>query len=290
MDIVVTGARGQLGSELRELAARSAGNRFHFTDIEAGDGIESLDITDRDAVAAFLRGTGASVLVNCAAYTDVEAAEDNTEDAFRVNAEAPGLLASVCGELSVFMIHISTDYVFDGNCGCPYTEDNGAAPLSVYGESKLEGELAVAETECDYLIFRTSWLYSRYGRNFVSKMRQLFAERDCIRVVSDQTGTPTNAADLADFIFGIIEEGTYREHKGTYHYSDEGVCSWYDFAMAIRSMCGSECKIRPCLSKDYPTKAERPHFSVLDKTKVKTDFGVEIPYWRDSLERMMLSE
>lgn len=292
--VVVTGAAGQLGRELAEIAAKgaTAGNkeRWLFTAARedwAQRRLSGLDITDRDAAEAFLRDVRADVLVNCAAYTDVERAEQDSEAAYLVNAEAPAWLAEICRKLSVFMIHVSTDYVFDGRISRPYREDDIAAPLSVYGASKLQGERAVAEILDGYMVLRTAWLYSRFGRNFVTKMLDLFATKDCVRVVNDQVGTPTNAADLAGFIYSVIKDRSYRKHPGLYHYTDEGVCSWYDFAKAVSDLSDRQCRVLPCTSQEFPVKARRPAFSVLDKSLVKRTFGIEIPYWRDSLSEMM---
>lgn len=280
MKIVVTGALGQLGQEIMKLAAGSE-HEFVFTDIRATDNVSLLDITDADAVDAFV-GKDVDVIVNCAAYTDVNKAESDEESARQINAAAAGILASAAAKADALLIHVSTDYVFDGTSTVPYREDCLPAPTGAYGRTKLEGERLVQESGCRYMIFRTAWLYSLSGRNFFLTMVNKTAELPQMKVVFDQTGTPTYAGDLAYLISYIIENGLL-DRTGIYHYTDEGVCSWYDFAKEINSLVGHTCNVMPCRTEDYPTPARRPHYSVLDKAKVRETFGIEIPHWRDSL-------
>ncbi|MBE6227894.1 MAG: dTDP-4-dehydrorhamnose reductase [Bacteroidales bacterium] len=280
MKIVVTGALGQLGQEIMKLAAGSE-HEFVFTDIRATDNVSLLDITDADAVDAFV-GKDVDVIVNCAAYTDVNKAESDEESARQINAAAAGILASAAAKADALLIHVSTDYVFDGTSTVPYREDCLPAPTGAYGRTKLEGERLVQESGCRYMIFRTAWLYSLSGRNFFLTMVNKTAELPQMKVVFDQTGTPTYAGDLAYLISHIIENGLL-DRTGIYHYTDEGVCSWYDFAKEINSLVGHTCNVMPCRTEDYPTPAKRPHYSVLDKAKVRGTFGIEIPHWRDSL-------
>lgn len=280
MKIVVTGALGQLGQEIMKLAAGSE-HEFVFTDIRAADNVSLFDITDADAVDAFV-GKDVDVIVNCAAYTDVNKAESDEESARQINAAAAGILASAAAKADALLIHVSTDYVFDGTSTVPYREDCLPAPTGAYGRTKLEGERLVQESGCRYMIFRTAWLYSLSGRNFFLTMVNKTAELPQMKVVFDQTGTPTYAGDLAYLISHIIENGLL-DRTGIYHYTDEGVCSWYDFAKEINSLVGHTCNVMPCRTEDYPTPARRPHYSVLDKAKVRETFGIEIPHWRDSL-------
>lgn len=280
MKIVVTGALGQLGQEIMKLAAGSE-HEFVFTDIRATDNVSLLDITDADAVDAFV-GKDVDVIVNCAAYTDVNKAESDEESARQINAAAAGILASAAAKADALLIHVSTDYVFDGTSTVPYREDCLPAPTGAYGRTKLEGERLVQESGCRYMIFRTAWLYSLSGRNFFLTMVNKTAELPQMKVVFDQTGTPTYAGDLAYLISHIIENGLL-DRTGIYHYTDEGVCSWYDFAKEINSLVGHTCNVMPCRTEDYPTPARRPHYSVLDKAKVRETFGIDIPHWRDSL-------
>lgn len=277
MNILVTGANGQLGSEMQRLGAVSP-NNYIFTDAA------ELDVTDAGAVRRATEQTRAEAIVNCAAYTDVERAEENEAAADRLNRLAPANLAAAAAATGATLIHISTDYVFDGRAHTPYTEQAPTAPLSVYGRTKLAGEQAVEASGCSYLILRTAWLYSAFGNNFLKTMLRLTAERESLKVVFDQIGTPTYAGDLALGIFSVIEGGQLRGHEGLYHFSDEGVCSWYDFAVEIAAAAGHDkCRIEPCSTAEYPTKAPRPAYSVLDKGKFKTTFGIEIPHWRESL-------
>lgn len=285
MNILVTGANGQLGTELRNAAA-ACDDRFIFTDVNSLPGIETvyLDITNIEAIRLICESEKVDVLVNCAAYTDVDRAESDMEAADSLNHGAAGNLAAVAAERGATLIHISTDYVFHGDGCIPYTEDSPTEPLGVYGATKLMGEQAVIGSGCAYIIFRTAWLYSPYGKNFVKTIRSLTAEKDSLKVVFDQIGSPTSASDLAGLITGIID-GRMLDRTGIYHYSGEGVCSWYDFACAIRDLSGNVCDIAPCRSSEYPSKASRPHYSVLDKTKVKTVFGVSVPHWHESLRK-----
>ncbi len=285
MNILVTGANGQLGTEIRNLS-EGMGHRFIFSDVNAVPGRETvyLDITNLEAIRIVCASEAVDVIVNCAAYTDVAKAEDDIGFADLLNHVAPGNLASVARERGATLIHISTDYVFHGDASVPYREDDEPHPLGVYGSTKLQGEDAVRSSGCKYLIFRTAWLYSPYGKNFVKTMRRLTEEKPLVKCVFDQVGTPTYAADLAAVILKVIADGAL-DRTGIYHYTDEGVISWYDFAQAIARLCGhTACDIRPCHSDEFPSKAARPHYSVLDKTRVKETFGVEIPYWLDSLQ------
>jgi dTDP-4-dehydrorhamnose reductase len=280
MRILVTGALGQLGREICRLA-ESSEHTYVFTDSRVQSGVSKLDITDPEAVKAAVQGI--DVIVNCAAYTDVNRAETDPETARKVNAFAPAALAQAAKAAGAMLIHVSTDYVFDGTSNVPYTEDAAKNPLGVYGRTKLEGENAVAASGCRHLIFRTSWLYSNTGKNFFLTMADLTGSKPEIKVVADQAGTPTYAYDLAYLITYIIEENLL-DRTGVYNYSNEGVCSWFDFAAEICSMLGHTCRVVPCRTEDYPSPAARPHYSVMDKAKVKRDFGIEVPYWRRSLE------
>lgn len=277
MNILVTGANGQLGREMQRLGAVSP-NNYLFTDVA------ELDITDPEAVRRCVTGNRIGAIVNCAAYTNVERAEEDEATADRLNRAAVGNLARAAAEADALLVHVSTDYVFDGCASLPYTEEDPTAPRSAYGRTKLAGEETVRASGCRHLILRTAWLYSEYGNNFLKTMLRLTAERETLNVVFDQVGTPTYAGDLALAIFSILEGGLDRGHEGTYHFSDEGVCSWYDFAVEIARAAGhNRCRISPCRTADYPTKAVRPAFSVLDKGKLKRTFGIEIPHWRESM-------
>ena len=275
--ILVTGANGQLGQEMRRLGAVSP-HRYLFTDIA------ELDITDPEAVRRCVAENSVQVIVNCAAYTQVDRAEEEEARARLLNRDAVAHLAAAAREHDAVLIHISTDYVFGGTGNTPRTEEMPVAPLGVYGRTKLEGEEAIAASGCRHLIFRTAWLYSEFGSNFLKTMLRLTAERPQVQVVFDQVSTPTYAGDLALALFSIIEAGREREHQGIYHFSDEGVCSWYDFALEIARAAGrTACEVLPCHSSEYPSKVVRPAYSVLDKSKVKRDFGIDIPHWRDSM-------
>lgn len=287
MNILVTGANGQLGNELR-VQAQGSRDRFVFTDVSRVPGVETiyLDITNPDAIRLICDSEQIDLIINCAAYTNVDKAEDDFSLADLLNHLAPGYLAGVARERNATLIHISTDYVFQGERCLPCREDWPTDPIGVYGVTKLQGEQAVIASGCKYILFRTAWLYSPFGKNFVKTMRQLTAERDRLTVVFDQVGTPTYAADLAALILHVIESGQL-DKTGIYHYSNEGVCSWFDFACAIRDLSGNSCDIQPCHSDEFPSKARRPHFSVLDKTKVKQTFGIRVPHWYDSLQKCM---
>jgi dTDP-4-dehydrorhamnose reductase len=275
--ILVTGANGQLGMEMRILGA-VAPNEYIFTDID------ELDITDSDAVAAFVEQNGIQIIVNCAAYTNVDRAEEDEPTAERINAEAVRNLAEAMKKVDGTLFHISTDYVFGDEGNTPRTEEMPLDPLGAYGRTKLHGEQAIAEVGCKAIIIRTAWLYSEFGKNFLLTMLRLTKEKPAINVVFDQVGTPTYAGDLALTIFSIIEGDMYAGNEGVYHFSNEGVCSWYDFAQEIATAMGHrECKISPCHSDEFPSKVKRPAYSVLDKSKIKRTFGVEIPHWRESM-------
>ena len=280
MNVLVTGAAGQLGSELRAVAVSSS-DRYIFTDVA------ELDITSEEAVLETVRRERIGAIINCAAFTDVEGAEDRPELSERLNAGAVGILARAMAVTGGLLVHISTDYVFGLEpYNTPCKEDMKGTPTGVYGLTKLHGEQAVLESGCHYLIFRTAWLYSEFGRNFVKTMLRLTAEKPVVSVVFDQAGTPTYALDLAKAIFKIVEERLYEGRDGIYNYSGEGVCSWYDFTKEIASLAGhGGCDIRPCHSDEYPSKVRRPAYSVLDKTKFKETFGISVPYWKDSLKQ-----
>lgn len=280
MNILVTGANGQLGSCLRDVAAGSTDN-YIFTDVA------ELDITDAAAVRKAVSDNAVDVIVNCAAYTNVDKAEDDAAFAELLNATAVRNLAEAAKENDATLIHISTDYVFGKEpYNVPCREDQKGTPTGVYGLTKLHGEQAIAETGVKALIFRTAWLYSEYGRNFVKTMLNLTSTKPELKVVFDQTGTPTYAGDLALALFDIIENRRFAGNEGVYHYSNEGVCSWYDFTKMIAEYAGNTaCDIQPCHSDEFPSKVVRPSYSVLDKTKFKNTFGIKVPYWTDSLRR-----
>lgn len=276
MNILVTGANGQLGTHMR-LLAPSSNHKWFFTDVA------ELDITSAEAVDAFVDANAVSLIVNCAAYTNVDRAESEEDIALRINADAVRNLAEAMKRVDGVLVHISTDYVFGGNLNnTPCTEDEPVNPTGAYGRTKLAGEQAAAI--CRHLIFRTAWLYSEYGKNFLLTMLNLTATKPELKVVFDQVGTPTYAGDLARAIFDIVENGTYVDHEGIYNFSNEGVCSWYDFAKEIARQSGhAACRISPCHSNEFPSPVKRPAYSVLDKTKYKSTFRAEIPYWTDSL-------
>ena len=282
-NILITGANGQLGHEMRNVLAGKQRFKAIYTDV-AGDDVTLLDITDEAAVESIVAENGINIIVNCAAYTAVDAAEDNEELASRLNADAVGILARVAKHHGVRIVHISTDYVFDGQGCIPYTEEMPTNPQSAYGRTKLEGEIQLLNAlGDDAVILRTAWLYSPYGKNFVKTMLALGKEKPALKVVFDQVGSPTCARDLARAIVTVMSADQW--HPGIYHYSNEGVISWYDFALAIHRLAGiTTCDVQPCHSDEFPAKAHRPAYSVLDKTKFKTTFGVTVPYWLDSLE------
>ena len=279
MNILVTGANGQLGCCMRNAASGSA-DRYIFTDVA------ELDITDREAVARMVADNGINLIINCAAYTNVDKAETDAAFAEKLNAEAVRNLADAIKSVDGTLIHISTDYVFGGNpYNTPCREEQTGTPTGVYGLTKLHGEQAIAASGCKALIFRTAWLYSEYGKNFVKTMLNLTSTKPELKVVFDQAGTPTYAQDLADAIYNIIENRRFEGNEGIYHYSNEGVCSWFDFTKAIASMAGNTgCDIQPCHSDEFPSPVRRPAYSVLDKTKFKHTFGLRVPYWTDSLK------
>ena len=289
MKVLVTGANGQLGNEMR-VVSKTSKDCFCFSDITDQDGVETihLDITDKEAVQKWVAEHDVKLIVNCAAYTNVDKAESDQEAAERLNATAVGYLAEAMKQVDGTLIHISTDYVFGGGDNrTPYKEEQATSPTSVYGSTKLQGEKLVIASGCKYIIIRTAWLYSEYGKNFVKTMMNLTAARAELKVVFDQVGTPTYAGDLAAAIYGIIKERKL-DKQGIYHFSNEGVCSWYDFALKIAELAGNtNCKVRPCLSHEFPSPVTRPPYSVLDKAKFKDTFEVFIPYWTESLKKCM---
>lgn len=282
MNILVTGANGQLGNEMR-IVSRGSGHRFIFTDVNAADAPETeyLDITDASAVRALVEREHVSAIVNCAAFTNVEAAESNYALAEKLNADAPAILAAAMKEAGGLLVHISTDYVFGKEpYNTPCREDQKGTPTGVYGLTKLHGEEKIQASGCNYVIIRTAWLYSEFGRNFCKTMLGLTASKPQLKVVIDQVGTPTYAGDLAGAVMAVLANPVC----GIYHYSNEGVCSWYDFTRMIQEYSGQkDCKVLPCRSSEFPSPVTRPSYSVLDKTKFKSTFGVDIPYWTDSL-------
>lgn len=286
MKILVTGANGQLGLSLRRVA--SPDNVWIFTDVVPGDDTVSLDITDSEAVRELVAKEGIEAIVNCAAYTNVDAAEDNEALAELLNATAVGYLAAAMKEAGGLLVHISTDYVFGAEpYNTPCREEQKGTPTGVYGLTKLHGEQAILRSGVRHLILRTAWLYSEYGKNFVKTMLSLTATKPSIKVVFDQVGTPTYAADLARTIVDILPQVAADEPKcGIYHYSNEGVCSWYDFTKMIAEFSAQlSCDIQPCHSEEFPSKVRRPAYSVLDKSKIKETFGISVPYWTDSLKQ-----
>jgi dTDP-4-dehydrorhamnose reductase len=280
MKVLITGSNGQLGSEIKELASDYENLECIFKDLPG------LDICDTDALNTFIIDQHINVVINCAAYTAVDKAEEDPEIAEQVNAKAVLNLVNALEKVDGKLIHISTDYVFDGNHSRPYKESDPVSPVGVYGETKRAGELAVLNSSIDAIVIRTSWLYSGYGNNFLKTMLRLGNEKKSIQVVFDQKGTPTFANNLAKTCLDILSDAssTNLSKKGSlYHYSNEGVSSWYDFASAIMEISNIDCKVIPIETKDYPTQARRPLYSVLDKSKIKSDFKVTIPHWRDSL-------
>ncbi len=296
MKILVTGCGGQLGQAVMD-SSHVGEHEFIFTArapelLSGGDRPEEvasgrptvlpLDITDRDAVADMLGANDIDLILNCAGYTDVARAETEPEKARKINAEAVACLAEAARDNDALLIHISTDYIFDGKSSVPYTEEDVPLPVSEYGRSKIEGERAVMDSGCRYLIVRTSWLFSRYGHNFLKTILKKSAEQPSLTVVADQTGTPTYAPDLVDAIFHVIN-GNMTDRTGIYNYTCEGVCSWYEFAKEICAVAGRKCDVVPCRTEDYPSNVKRPRYSVLDKRKFKETFGVEISHWKDSV-------
>lgn len=280
MNILITGSNGQLGNEVRVLSKTHTNHRYFFTDVIEAEGVSVLDITDRKAVSAFVAAHAIDLIVNCAAYTNVDKAEDDEATALKINAEA----LTVLGSQGIKVLHISTDYVFSGDEHVPCRETDPVAPRTAYGRTKYEGEKNLLAVCPEAVILRTAWLYSSFGNNFVKTMIKLGNERPELGVVFDQIGTPTYAADLAWAIFTVIESPVW--HAGIYHFTNEGVCSWYDFTIAIHELAGvKDCYVRPILSEEYQYKTPRPHYSVLDKSKFKKTFNVAIPYWLDGLKR-----
>lgn len=293
MNILITGANGQLGNEMR-LVSKASSHTFVFTDVVEAEGVETtlLDITDLEAVRSIVRERDVQCIVNCAAYTNVDKAESDEAFCRVLNADAPRNLAQVMKEAGGLLVHVSTDYVFGGDpYNTPCKEDQKGTPTGVYGRTKLEGEQHILATGCDYVILRTAWLYSEFGRNFVKTMLNLTATKPQLKVVFDQAGTPTYAYDLAQAIHTVLEDYVQEQPQqgysknGIYHFSNEGVCSWYDFTKVIAALSGhTECDIQPCHSHEFPSPVIRPAYSVLDKTKIKETFGIRIPYWMDSLK------
>lgn len=286
MNILVTGANGQLGNEMR-LATKGSRDRYIFTDV-AGDFMH-LDITDAEAVKNAVREHDIKCVVNCAAYTNVEKAEKDVALCELLNAQAVKNLAVAMKEADGLLVHVSTDYVFGKEpYNTPCKEDQQGTPTGVYGLTKLHGEQNILKSGCHHIIIRTAWLYSEFGHNFMKTMLQLTATKPQLNVVFDQCGTPTYAYDLAAAIANILENRKYEGNSGIYHYSNEGVCSWYDFTYAIAEYAGhTACDIRPCHSDEFPSEVKRPAYSVLDKTKFKETFGLKIPYWTESLRKCM---
>ncbi len=278
--ILITGAYGQLGSEMKTISARYPEYEFIFTDVD------TLNICNEEDLNNFVKELSLNYIVNCAAYTAVDAAEEDKENAYLVNKDAVRFLGQVAAKYNIKMIHVSTDYVFDGKNYLPYTEDMPICPQTLYGQSKADGELDLMKVCPQSVIIRTSWLYSSFGNNFVKTMIKLGKEREKLTVIFDQVGTPTYAADLAVAIIEVIKTATFV--PGIYHFSNEGVCSWYDFTISIHKHAGIKtCKVLPIESKDYPAKTPRPHYSVLNKAKIKSTYQIEISHWEDGLKRCM---
>ena len=287
MNILVTGANGQLGNEMRIIAAGSS-DRYIFTDVNQVEGAETtyLDITDLQAVRDIVAKNNVDAIVNCAAYTNVDKAEEDVALCTLLNSKAPENLAIAMKETDGLLVHISTDYVFGGDpYNTPCTEEKKGTPTGVYGQTKLQGEEAIVATGCKHVIIRTAWLYSEFGKNFCKTMMSLTATKPQLKVVFDQAGTPTYALDLAKAIAVVLEKFDGSQ-TGIYHYSNEGVCSWYDFTKMIAEYNGTtECDVQPCHSNEFPSPVKRPAYSVLDKTKIKEVFGVKVPYWTESLKQ-----
>ncbi len=286
MNILVTGANGQLGNEI-QIVSRKSTNHYIFTDV--CEGYQNLDITNLEAVRKAVKENDVKCIINCAAWTNVDKAETAGDIVEILNAVAPENLAKAMKEVGGLLVHVSTDYVFGGDpYNTPCKEDMKGTPTGVYGLTKLHGEEKIQAVGCDHIILRTAWLYSEFGSNFVKTMLNLTATKPQLKVVFDQTGTPTYAGDLADAIFNIVENKKFEGHSGVYHFSNEGVCSWYDFTIKIAQIAGhTACNIQPCHSDEFPSPVKRPAYSVLDKTKIKETFGIQIPYWEDSLKKCM---
>ncbi len=287
MKILVTGANGQLGNEIR-IVSRGSEDSYIFTDVNTAEGVETiyLDITDMGAIRELVERENVKCIINCAAYTNVDAAEGNEAIAEKLNADAPSNLATAMKEAGGLLVHISTDYVFGAEpYNTPCKETQTGTPTGVYGKTKLHGEQYIMDSGCEYLIIRTAWLYSEFGKNFCKTMLNLTATKPAIKVVFDQVGTPTYALDLATAIVDIVSARKYEGRSGVYHYSNEGVCSWYDFTKMIAEYSAqTACDVQPCHSDEFPSPVTRPSYSVLDKTKIKDTFGVRVPYWTDSLK------
>ncbi|MFA8298600.1 MAG: dTDP-4-dehydrorhamnose reductase [Hyphomicrobiales bacterium] len=281
MKVLVTGANGQLGKEIHKISKTKDEITFSFTDVD------TLDITEYKDIASYIDNNKVDVIINCAAYTNVDKAEDEKEQAYKANTTACKNLASISKQHNIFLIHISTDYVFNGSSNIPYTEDDTTNPSTIYGETKLNGEKEIIAQDIPAYIFRTSWLYSSYGHNFAKTIYNLSKERDTLRVVFDQTGTPTWAHDLAESIVKIISSKDFSKQTEIYNYSNEGVASWYDFAYHIIKKTNTNCSVIPVLSEEYPTKAKRPAYSVLNKRKFKERFHQLIPHWTNSLDNCL---
>jgi len=282
MNILITGSNGQLGSEIKDLVTNYKNFNFFFMDLP------ELNICKLEELNTFIVDQNINTVINCAAYTAVDKAEKDEHTAQKVNSEGVLNLVNALKKVNGKLIHISTDYVFDGNHSQPYKESDPVSPVGVYGETKRAGELAVLNSSIDALVIRTSWMYSVYGNNFLKTMLKLGHDKDELGVIFDQVGTPTNASDLAKTCLDILAysiEANINSKGKIYHYSNEGVTSWYDFSKAIMELGSIDCKIRPIETKDYPTPAKRPHYSVLNKSKIKTDFNIQIPNWRDSLDK-----
>lgn len=284
MNILVTGANGQLGNEIQKVSKHSQ-DHYIFTDV--CDGYEKLDITNLDAIRQMVAQLDVKCIINCAAWTNVDAAETAGDIVEQLNAKAPENLAMAMKEVGGLLVHISTDYVYGGDpYNTPCREDQKGSPTGVYGQTKLHGEQRILATGVKHIIIRTAWLYSEFGKNFVKTMLSLTATKPQLKVVFDQCGTPTYAGDLADVIYDIIENRKFDNNEGIYHFSNEGVCSWYDFTKVIAQMAGhTTCDIQPCHSDEFPSPVKRPAYSVLDKSKIKDTFGITIPYWTDSLRK-----
>lgn len=287
MNILVTGANGQLGNEMQLVSRQSEKDSYTFTDV--CEGYQKLDITNLDDIRKAVKNGNIQCIVNCAAWTNVDKAETAGPIVETLNATAPAYLAQAMKEVGGLLVHVSTDYVFGGDpYNTPCREDQQGTPTGVYGLTKLHGEQQIAASGADHIIIRTAWLYSEFGHNFVKTMLQLTATKPQLKVVFDQTGTPTYAGDLAQAIFDIVENRRYEGHTGIYHFSNEGVTSWYDFTKKIAELAGhTACDIQPCHSDEFPSPVKRPAYSVLDKTKIKETFGISVPYWEDSLKKCM---
>ena len=275
--ILITGSKGQLGNEMQQAATRYPQFNYIYTDVD------ELDICDKTALDSFVKANSVNFIVNCAAYTAVDKAEDDVELCYKINSDAVRNIGEVAALNGIKVVHVSTDYVFDGTNHIPYDEDQEVSPATVYGKSKLAGEQALLESCNEAVIIRTAWLYSSFGNNFVKTMIKLGTDRDSLNVVFDQVGSPTYAADLAEAIMKVISSENFV--PGIYHFSDEGVCSWYDFTKTIHKIARITCNVQPIESKDFPARTPRPHYSVLNKAKIKSTYGITIPHWEESLEK-----